>query len=202
MTRLVEFERDLRIAIAGLSPPAIAAELARTAHEALAEVIGSGEASERYERFVNGKPDVPEEAVVPPGPIIYAFDYQAEIAQFALDWARANSPVLSGAYRDAWFILADGSPADPKDVQIGQTLLVTNDKPYARKIEVGAMKVSVPPLIVERMRQAVRSAYPFIAAEVRFIALEGGYVLKRSGGRRGRRKGDAVLYPALEIVPQ
>lgn len=199
MTTLTGFERDLRLALADLSPKEIAKQLAAAAHEAVDGAIANGEASEHYALFVNGESNRAEEQVEPPGPIVYVFDYQAEIAQFALAWARASSPVSSGAYRDAWFILADGAVTDPKDVTEGQTLLITNDRPYARKIEVGAMKVNIPPLIVERLRQAVRAEYPFVAADVKYVQLAGGYVLKRHKGRNGRRAGDQISYPALEI---
>ncbi len=202
MARIEKFERELRVATSGLSSAAIAAELARVAHEALDEAIDGGDASEHYQRFVNGKEGAPEESVIPPGPIVYVFDYQAEIAAFALDWARENSPVESGAYRDAWFAMVDGQQVDAEEIPDGAQVTITNDRPYARKIEVGSIKVRIPPGIVERMRSAVIAEFgPIVSAEISFIQLEGGYILKRNGGRRGRHAGDSITYPALILSP-
>lgn len=206
MARLGAFDREIAVATAGLSEPEIAKKLARTAHEALAQSIAAGEASPAYRKFVNGRPDADEETVRPPGPILYLFDYATEIAEFALQWARDNSPLLSGAYRDAWFVLAGGQQVAPSEIPPGSSFIVTNDRPYARKIEVGTATFSVPPGIVERLRQAVLSRYGnLVSANVRFISLQGGYVLKgrgRRAARRDRRPGAQLTYPSLVLDPR
>jgi len=210
MARLNEFERELKVATAGLDDDAIAKLLAETAEEARDAAISAGEASAHYETFVNYEEGRSEEQVKPPGPIIYVFDYGIEIAQFALELARALSPVRSGAYRDAWFLLDEsGAQTTPENLTPGAPFTITNDKPYARKIEVGAMKVSVPPGIVERLRKGVLGRYGnSVSAKVKFIKLEGGYVLKRhgTGGRQRRRDeraaGTAINYPALVVAPR
>jgi hypothetical protein len=217
MARLKDFERELRVATAGLDPAAIAALLARTAEEALAEAIGSGQASPAYTRYVNGRADIAEEQVKPPGPILYVFEYGAEIARFALDWARAASPVHSGAYRNSWFAMVGGvqvNPDAPSAIPPGAAITITNDQPYARKIEVGHMVMSVPPRIVERLKTAVMGRYGnFVSARTSQIRLEGGYILKgrftrgigkfaRKGLRKDTAAGAEMTYPALQIAPR
>lgn len=196
-------ERQIGIATAGLSPQAINALLARTAKQALAEAISSGEASPRYQRAVNGRVNVPEEQVQAPGPILYAFSYLEEITTYALEFARARSPKASGRYRNSWFAMVDGRVWNGRtDIPADAQVIVTNDRPYSRKIEVGAMKMRVPPNIVEDARQAVQQRYGgTVKASKRFIELSGAYRLRRNGGRRGRRRGDPITYPALVIDP-
>jgi len=204
ITRPQEFERELKVATAGMSPEAISKLLAQTAHEALEEAIASGDASPVYRRFVNGREGVPEEAVVPPGPIVYRFEYQTQIATFALAWARDNSPVESGRYRDSWFILVDDEVMDPEDVPPAATMLITNDAPYHRKIELGrGGHFSVPPGIVERLQQAIIGEFGnIVQATVRYdVELAGGYVLKGRGKTKRHHAGESLTYPALEIAP-
>jgi hypothetical protein len=210
-----EFERELRIATEGLSPDEIRKELAEAAHEALEEVIEDGEASENYRRFVNGREGVPEEAVQPPGPIVYEFDYQAEIADYALNWARAASPVQSGRFRDAWFVMVEGAQVDPDEVPTGAEITITNDRPYARKIEIGHQTFSVPHHITQRLAAAIRGQYGnIVAVRDTFVDLQGAYVLK--GTRRSPQKvdskgrahkgtvhkaGELMRYPACVVEP-
>lgn len=205
MRDLKEIDLEIEVATAGLRPEEIAKDLADTAEAELAAVIADGEASESYTRFVNGREGVPEEQVVPPGPIVYLFHYSDELATWALQWARDNSPIESGRYRDAWFVMVNGVRADPKDVPPDAEIVITNDEPYARKIETsGKDHFSVPPGIVERLRLAVLSQFGahIASAEIRYIALEGGYVLHGRGRRsRSRHAGEEMTYPALVLKP-
>ncbi|MGE0425409.1 MAG: hypothetical protein AB7O88_24325 [Reyranellaceae bacterium] len=196
------FERQLRIATAGLEPKAVSALLAKTARDALAEAIARGEASSVYTRVVNGRVGAPEESVIVPGPIVYRFNYLDDAVVYALAFCEARSPVLSGLYRRSWFALVDGAPwkegtAIPADAEV----VVTNDQPYHRKVEVGAMRMSVPPRIVESARRALLSRFgrDLLRVEVRFIRLQGGYILRRARRGRGRAKGTPITYPALII---
>jgi hypothetical protein len=208
VARLQDFERELTIATDGLGPKEIAKQLAAFAIESRGEAIASGEASADYETFVNGRAGAAESQVEPPGPIVYVFHYGSDVAQFTLEWARAASPVQSGAYRDSWFILVEGAQVSAEAIPPGASFIVTNDQPYARKIAVGSMNLSVPPRIVERMRQAAMARYGnSYRFNIRMITLQGGYVLK--GHRRGRRStrkdtraGAVMTYPALEISPK
>lgn len=195
MARLGAVERDLKLVTAGLEPAAIRLQLAAFARTERDRVVreqsGRAGAEPAVRTFVNGAEGRAEDQVVPPGPIVYLFDYAREIVAFALARAREESPVASGAYRDAWFVLADGAKAEPDEIPPGAEVYVVNDRPYARKIHVGGAQFSVPPGIVERVRQAVLKTYGnVVSAEIRFIPLQGGYVLK------GRQRSVARKYAA------
>ena len=189
------FEREVAVATAGLAPAAVAARLASTARHALAEAISSGEGSLEYERFVNGRLGAAEETVVAPGPIVYRFHWLDRIALYALDFLRGRSPKRSGRYGDHHFVMANGRQTRPEAIPPGAELIVTNDTPYARKVQVGAMRMSVPPGIYEDARLAVQRRFgQLVRVELKFIALGRGYRL-----RRGRKRGQPITYPALVI---
>jgi hypothetical protein len=205
--KLAEFERELQLATADLAPEQIAGALAAFAKQSLREVLaeqgGRSDLAPHYDVAVNGRLGAAEESVIPPGPIVYTFDYATEIAGFALEFLRARGPKKSGHWQRSFFILVGGQEVrSPEEIPPGAAFLVVNDVPYARKIAIGAMKLSVPNGIYEAARQAVRSLYgKLVKVEVRFIDLAGAYRLKRNHGRRGRRRGDAITYPALAITP-
>lgn len=214
MARPQAFERELRLATAFLDPQNISRELAAFARQSLAQVQASGQASQFYEKSVNGRRGAAEETVVPPGPIVYDFSYLPEIAEFALEFARNRSPVDSGRYKGSWFVLVNGETVpDLSAIPDDAELVITNDQPYHRKIDVGAMKMRVPPGIVEDTRQAVMRRFGnVIRAERRFVNLASGrgdtevpYILRRGSQRKGRtdkdrRAGAEMTYPALVIT--
>jgi hypothetical protein len=176
-----------------LSGDALNQALANYAREQLGEAIGSGAASEHYRTFVNGQEGASERAVQFPGPILYEFIYWREIADYALAFLRARSPVDSGDYRDAHHLRnAALQKIDLQDLAADTTtLVVTNDVPYARKIEVGGMRLSVPPYVYEDAASAVRRQYgEIVKVDVRYLELPGGYVLK------GRQRSTAKTYAA------
>jgi hypothetical protein len=209
MARPQAFERELRLATAGLEPDAIAKLLAKTARQALAEAQAQGVTASTYVRTVNGREGVSEDSVVPPGPIVYTFNYLPEVATYALAYAEERSPVESGRFKRSWFVLANGSVVtDMAEIPLDAEIIVTNDEPYARKIEVGRTEAGrpfvlrVPPGIVEDTRQAVLRRFGnVIRAERQFIPLAGAYRLHTShkSGRKDRRAGRDVTYPALVI---
>jgi hypothetical protein len=162
MARPQAFVRELKIATAGLEPQAIAALLAKTAKQALAEAQAEGVAPDRYIRSVNGRIGAAEESVIPPGPIVYTFNWLPEVAAYALAFAEERSPVLSGRFKKSWFVMVNGAAVtDLEAIPLDAEVIVTNDQPYARRIEVGKTEagrsfvVRVPPGIVEDARQAV-----------------------------------------------
>lgn len=210
MARIQYLDRELQMATRDLRSEAINAELAKFAKEELGRVISSGEASPNFDRFVNNRAGLTEDQVEAPGPILYVFRYWSEIIEFALQYARDRSPSASGRYKRSWFAMADGAPIDdPEEVASYSEVIVTNDQPYSRKIEVGFMEMSVPPGVVEDTMRAVRRRFGnLIEARTRFVHLPGGYILK-GGFRRGIRKfsrtklrrdtmpGAAMSYPSL-----
>jgi hypothetical protein len=210
--KIAALERQLHVASVGR----LTGEEHRQAFIALAregrdEV--TGEQTERaggippsVETVVDGLAGAPLESVKPGGIIRFDFKYLREIARFALDWLRENSPVESGAYKNAHFVMAGGAEIDPLEIPAeAHEIVVTNDKPYARKIQVGMKSLSVPPGIYDRARIAVARRYGnIVSVDLKFIELAGGYVLKGGRGkgrrRRGRADGEPLTYPALIIT--
>lgn len=184
MARPQAFERELKLATAGLEPAAISALLAQAAKQALVEAQSQGVAAREFVRSVNGRVGAPEESVIAPGPIVYSFNWLPEIAAYALAFVEERSPVASGRFRRSWFVMVNGAlVTDFEAVPLDAEIIITNDQPYARKIEVGHMKMRVPPGIVEDAQQAVMRRYGnIVKARKRFINLSGAYVL--SGNQR------------------
>ena len=206
MARPRAFDRELRLATAGLEPQAVSRLLAQFARQELAKVQASGEAPQHYVRSVNGRIGTLEESVIPPGPIVHSFNALPEVAQYALAFAKERSPVRSGRFKNSWFVMVNGRQiANLEEIPLDGELILTNDQPYSRKIEVGHMKMRVPPGIVEDTRQAVMRRFGnIVAAQKRFIPLQRPYILKRGSQRRGRADKDRsggreLTYPALVV---
>jgi hypothetical protein len=141
-------QRDVRLTVSGTGWDSkfLASELAKAAKQALSEAQTSGAASKSYSKYVNGRKGVREEDVILPGPIVYQFGWLPEVARYALSYARARSPVRSGRFAASWFAMVDGvHVTDISNIPINSELIITNDQPYVRKIEVGAMRMTVPP---------------------------------------------------------
>ncbi len=213
MARISTFAKDLQLATAGMAPENIAKELAAFARRELAKSIQEGEGSERYDKYVNGVLGAAEERVQPPGPILYVFHWWREIIEFALQSAVERSPEKSGDYKRSWFIMTPGGVIKNFDeIPINSTVILTNNQPYARKIDVGHMRMSVPPGVIEDVRKMVMSKFGnFVTAKRTMIPLPGGYVLK-GRFRRGYRPfartklradtsaGAQMTYPALVLT--
>lgn len=210
MARIQTFERDLRLATADIEPQNIAPELARFARQSLSEAIQSGEGTENYTKYVNGREGAAEETVVSPGPIVYDFIWWREIVEFAIQSAVERSPERSGDYKKSWFIMTPGGVVKSWDaLSINDTVILTNNQPYHRKIDVGHMQMSVPPGVVEDVRRMVLGRFGnIITAKRTLIPLPGGYVLKgvfrrgyrpyaRTKLRPDTQAGARMTYPAL-----
>jgi hypothetical protein len=208
-----ELNRQLELATESISPENIAKELAIFAKLSLRDVISSGEGSDRYERYVNGNLDAPEESVVPPGPIVYLFHWWPEVIEYALQVLVDRSPEKSGRYKRSWFVMVNGTIVnDYTQIPIGAQVMLTNDQPYSRKIEVGHMRMSVEPGVVQDSRRTVMSRFGnTVEVKATMITLPGSYVLKgmfRRGFRRTARPklrkdtqaGAQMTYPALSLV--
>ncbi|MEO0036689.1 MAG: hypothetical protein RLZZ501_2712 [Pseudomonadota bacterium] len=224
------FEQTVRL-LRAASPEAFRAYHAKVAKRELARYLAEAGDKPEIIRYVDGREGAAEESVRFGGVIRYEFVRIARIARDALDLARDLSPVRSGRYREAWFLMVDGAEVDANAVRAdARQITLTNDQPYHRKLEMtvnqgarGPVKVSVrkPPGICEAVRQRLLRKYgQTFTAQVTFIELAGGYVLKgdatraakasarssvhRAGGtrtraRKGRRAGDAMTYPALVL---
>ncbi|MHC2251031.1 hypothetical protein [Bradyrhizobium embrapense] len=213
MARISTFARDLQLATAGIAPENIARELAAFARSELSKAIQEGVGSERYDKYVNGRPEADEDTVEPPGPILYVFRWWQEIIELALQAAVDRSPEKSGDYKKSWFIMTPGGVVANFDtISINSTVILTNNRPYSRKIDVGHMRMSVPPGIIEDVRKMVMARFGnFVTAKRTMITLPGGYILKgkfRRGYRpfaRTRLRADTaagaqMTYPALVMT--
>jgi hypothetical protein len=204
MVAMHAFERELRVATRGLEPAQIAPLLAQAARQALADAQAAGEFPREYVTSVNGRIGASEDQVVPPGPIVYSGNWWQEIISYGIEFARQRSPVKSGRYKNSWFVMINGGERrgdDYSNVALDAEVIITNDQPYSRKIEVGAIHVSVPPAIVEDTASALKRRFgDLITAERRFINLQGAYQLRQSTGRRrSRQRGRVVTYPAVVV---
>lgn len=147
--------------------------------------------------------------------IVYRFLDMQEVVAFALLTLREMSPVGSvddehpGLYRDSHTVFIDGRVVkDAAGWRPGQQINISNPVPYARKIEVGHMKVNVPPHVYERAAPIIAARFP--AVKVRFLfmpvsfASAQAYASSEIGqGERGTRKSRRdwlVRQPALQIT--
>lgn len=204
--RLETFERDIALATADLSPAVVARELARFAKEELARAIASGEASPTYDRYVNGQLGLPEDAVVPPGPIVYVFSHWPLAIRTALEELRKRVPIRSGRYANGFIVLANGIIArDYAQIGGSDEVVILNVRPYTRKMETGANKSGARHF--ENTRQVMNRRFrDAIVCDLRFLDVRSGlhpgvpWILKRSSGRRrSSAAGQPITYPALVL---
>lgn len=213
MARISTFARDLQLATAGIAPENIAKELAAFAKAELALAISEGEGSDQHDRYVNGRLGAPEESVQPPGPIVYDFLWWRPVLEFALQTLIDRSPRMSGRYRRSWFVMIrDGGRVQNLDtIPINATVIICNDQPYSRKIDVGHMRMSVPPGVVEDARKAIMGRFGnMLTVKRMMIPIPNGYVLKgrflrgyrpyaRKKLRSDTEAGAQMTYPALVL---
>ena len=101
--------------------------------------------------------------------------------------------------------------ADYSEIPIGATVMIVNTQPYARKIEVGHMHMSVEAGVADDAVLIVRRRFGNVA-EIRktMTTIPGGYILKgvftkgirkfaRTKLRRDTQAGAEMTYPALTI---
>lgn len=174
---------------ASLSPEASAARFAAIARARRDEVIQSGQASERYDTFVDGRQGAREETTRPGGAVEYRFNSWGEIIRAALLELAMASPQDSGDFIRAWMVAVNGRPwvGEYEDIPMDADVIIVNPLPYARKVEVGAITLSVPAHPVERVRQRMmrkfRNAFfsktfVFLPASFATLGYETPYILK------------------------
>jgi hypothetical protein len=152
--------------------------------------------------------------------IVYRYAYMAKIVEIAIQELRDRSPIGSGddphpgLYRDSHMIFIDGhAVADASGWRPGQQINISNPVPYARKIEVGEMKLSVPSHVYEVTAQKLAGQFgnsvmvKFVYMPVRFgsvqayaQSLAGQAAGKRRGGRSKALQDWLVRQPTLQIT--
>ncbi len=207
MARFDTFDRQISLATADIAPDRISAELAKFARQQLAEAIQSGAATPVYDLFVNGRRGVSEESVQAPGPILYEFSWWRVVVRYALDALAKHSPRQSGRYASSFLVIVGGKVvANFEDVPPSAEVIITNAQPYVRKVQVGAMQMSVPARMFDKAKTDLVRRYgtQAFSFQTQFLDLGAGlhplipYRLKRNQGRRkDRQAGMPITYPAI-----
>jgi len=149
--------------------------------------------------------------------LVYSFSNVAELVEFAIETLRELSPVGStgdehpGLYRDSHTIFLNGHVVKGVGAfRSGDQVNISNPVPYARKIEAGRGKMSVPGHVYEQAAQLVAARFgnqaqvKFTFMPVRFGDVE-TYAAFSRRIRPGRwlsekaRRDWLVRQPALEI---
>jgi hypothetical protein len=171
------------------------------ARNGIAEFIARQEDKPDYLIKVNGSVVASEETVGYSSREIIVYELQrlAQVARYAYITAREISPQgPTGRYKNAWFLLVDNIETSINKIPIGaKEIILVNDEPYARKLNVRGAKIqSVPPGIVERVRQlTLRKFGSFATIDMEYHTLRGGYILKTN--TRRHRAGEQMTYPTL-----
>lgn len=151
--------------------------------------------------------------------IVYSYLRMSNVVDEALKELRDNSPVGSagddhpGLYRESHMVFIDGHVAkDASGWKPGQQINISNPVPYARKIEIGKMKLSVPNHVYETAAQKLAGRFgnsvniKFTFMPVRFgdIQAFAAFSKQLKAGRRRMsdkaRQDWLVRQPALQIT--
>ncbi len=214
------FTRSVRLfADSALSPQVMSQKLAAFAKKDVAGLIETGRASPTYTRYVDGTKGATEEAVKPEGRISYFFEYLTDVIPEAIKYLRANSPVLSGTYRDSFYVAVGNRRMlaqnfDPRFIVGETTVYIYNFTPFSRKVDVGfvgnkRIRFSDGFHIFANCAQMLRSRYGNTISVDRLydIAFAGKYALRNTQMRPKprshqvlRSKGDLVESPGLIIT--
>lgn len=203
MAKFEGFERDLRLATAGMEPAAISAALAKYARVELAKAIAAG-ASPQYDRYVNGVAGLAEEAVVAPGSILYVFSNWPLVINAALAELLRRAPRRSGRYARSFVVVVGGRTVvtDFSKLRSDAEVVIFNLQPYTRKIETGYNGPGRRHFDLSKVALNTRFKDVF-KFEMKYVDVPGGisplapYLLKRTTKRRSA--GTPLTYPALVI---
>lgn len=204
------FERDLRVATAGLEPDEINRQVAALAKAELARVIADGIATPNYTRIVNGVADIAEESYRAPGAIVYEFTNWDLVIKAALEELQKRSPRKSGRFASSFIVIVGGRTVvtDFTRIRPDAEIIITNFQPYVRKAEVGMLGVAERVLFAgtaRAMANRFRGAFTFTS---KFLDVPAGihsgmpYRLKGHGSHDHiSRKSGVLSYPSIIINP-
>ena len=204
------FERDLRVATAGMEPEAINQAVAAFAKREVRRLIAEGAASPRYERYVNGIHGAPEETYRAPGSIVYEFTNWPLVVNAALAELRKRGPrPKSGRFNESYVVIVGGRVpvADFSKIRSDAEVIILNATPYNRKAETGLLGIPRGRLFHGTARLLARRFNGAFTFTSKFLDVPAGinpmmpYRLKIGQGRKGREAGSPITYPAIIINP-
>lgn len=203
------------VLVGRLTGPDAQRAVASVARQYRDEMIASGRATGAYTTTVDGALGADESSVRPDGEIIYRFNGVAAAVEFALDYVRTRSPVLSGRFQSSWTTWVDGVlyTGAARDIPAGVEVFIVNTQPYSRKIDMGANTTGERALlrasrrrsrstarralrmisITEGARQAMMPRFPGLRIERDMLTLPApfDYKLKSTGAR--------MTFPAIVL---
>lgn len=129
--------------------------------------------------------------------ITYSYVSMVDVVTATLAMLRAASPVGAGSdphpglYRDSHMLFIDGHVVkDMSGWRPGQQINISNPVPYARKIETGRMKLSVPNHIYETTAQQIAARYGnSVAVKFTYMPVRFGDVASYAAFSRQLKKG-------------
>lgn len=140
--------------------------LVETARREHAKVMQADPRPGSFTRYVDGRLGAPEETVRPDGVIAYHYQRLDVVAQFAMETLFDGSPVDEGDYRANHTLFLDGQEVrNLANWRPGMEVAIGNYVAYARKIELGRMKmrVSGTDKVYQRALRIVRGRFGNIA---------------------------------------
>lgn len=149
---------------------AITAVVAKREHD---RVMRTEPRPASFQRFVDGVEGAPEEAVSLGGVIVYDYPRMDLVVAHARQVLFERSPFgrpEGGHYRDQHRLTLNGvQVADVSGFRPGDEIAIVNTAPYARKIEMGNMKMRLPGTdhVYAQAQQIVRRTYGSLA-DIRF----------------------------------
>jgi hypothetical protein len=203
MARFDTFERDLKLATAGMEPAAISAALAKFARAELAKAIAAG-ASPQYTRYVNETEGLSEDAVKVPGSILYVFSNWPLVISTALAELQKRAPRRTGRYANSFLVIVGGRTVvtDYSKIRPDAEIVIFNPYPSTRRIETGNNGPGARHFDGAKNALSYRFGSVF-KIEMKYVDVPGGisplapYRLKRTTKRRAA--GTPLSYPALVI---
>ncbi|KFC73199.1 hypothetical protein FG93_01943 [Bosea sp. LC85] len=186
----LQFQGETLRALAGTQ-----ADLAAFARREHGKVMRADPRPSSYRRFVDGREGALEESVQRNGVIEYHYQRLDEIVRFAMDTLFALSPVLSGDYRRAHTLFVGGvAVGDLRSwkPQSGEEIYILNPLPYARKIDLGKMKMRVAGTdrVYQQAEQILKRRFGNMAAiKFTFRSVVGGSFFEAGGVKRPIKRG-------------
>lgn len=186
-TRIEPLDRSVELMVSELlSPEAQGRQIATLTRSILAEAQDVNRqafgAVPPHETTVDGRANAPLETVRPDGgSIVFAFSLPFDIVPWVYAELVRRSPVgppPAPAYRENHKLFVDGVEASPvADVPAGREWVFLNPVPYARKIELGTMRVRVPGTskVYQQVEQVAKRRFGAVAnVKFTYRAIAGG----------------------------